>query len=470
MPQASHDREKPPLDPDFVPAALWNRDFQAAARASGSARKLTIALERQDGSRSVFDTEIGSAADPASRFYVERLVKFLLWQRGGWKLTIAGDPGMTAHIQKVYSAAGPRAFDFDFMGSRVYGRPMAIEGVAYEKAPKPNETGLALGRHLDGCRIGFDLGGSDRKCAAVMNGEVVHSEEVVWDPYFKTDPAYHFAGISDSIQRAAARLPRVDAIGGSAAGIYVGNEVRVASLFRGVPSELFDRRVRRIFSELQQAWNGVPFVVVNDGEVTALAASMALDDTAVLGISMGTSMAAGYVDALGNITDWLNELAFAPIDYRENAPLDEWSLDGGAGVQYFSQQAVNRLLPAAGIALDPAMPLAEKLAATQRLMTAGDERARKIYESIGVYLGYAIAQYAGFYELRHVLALGRVMTGEGGEVILTAARRVLGREFPELAERIRLHAPSETEKRLGQAVAAASLPKLEHVGNAFMVP
>jgi predicted NBD/HSP70 family sugar kinase len=337
---------------------------------------------------------------------------------------------------------------------------MVIEGVTYERAPEPKEIGLALGRHQDGCRIGFDLGGSDRKCAAMMNGEVVHSEEVVWDPYFQADPGYHFAGINDSLQRAAARLPRVDAVGGSAAGIYVDNEVRVASLFRGVPPDLFDQRVRRIFFELQRAWNGVPFVVANDGEVTALAASMALGDTAVLGISMGTSQAAGYVNPQGNITDWLNELAFAPVDYRQNAPLDEWSRDGGVGSQYFSQQAVNRLLAAAGIALDPGMPLAGKLAATQELMAAGDQRARRIYESIGVYLGYAIAQYAAFYELRHVLVLGRVMTGEGGGVILSTARRVLQREFPAVEEGLRLHMPGEEEKRLGQAVAAATLPRI----------
>jgi len=452
--------EKPPLDPGFVPASLWNREYQARVRASGRARKLAIALERQDGSRSVFHTEIMGSADAANEVYVERLLKFLLWQKGGWKVTVAGDPDMAAHIQGVYSSTGARAFDFDFMGSRVYGRPMEIESVPYERAPEAQEVGLALGRHQDGCRIGFDLGGSDRKCAAVMDGEVVHSEEVVWDPYFKTDPSYHFAEINDSLKRAAAKLPRVDAIGGSAAGIYVDNEVRVASLFRGVPPDLFASRVRRIFFELQQAWNGVPFVVVNDGEVTALAASMALDDTAVLGLSMGTSQAAGYVTPQGNITDWLNEMAFAPVDYRENAPLDEWSGDGGVGSQYFSQQAVNRLLPAAGIALPAGMPLAEKLVATQKLMAAGDGRARKIYETVGVYLGYAIAQYAGFYELRHVLVLGRVMTGEGGEVILATARRVLKQEFPEVEESVRLHVPGEKEKRLGQAVAAATLPSI----------
>ncbi len=252
----------------------------------------------------------------------------------------------------------------------------------------------------------------------------------------------------------------MDAIGGSAAGVYVDNEIRVASLFRGVPRALFDSRVRGLFFELQQAWGGIPFVVVNDGEVTALAGSMALEDGAVLGVSMGTSQAGGYVTPQGNITGWLNELAFVPIDYRPGGPLDEWSRDHGVGAQYFSQQAVDRLLPAAGIAMAPEMPLAEKLVETQKLMAAGDPRARAVYESIGVYLGYAIAQYADFYTLRHVLVLGRVLTGEGGDVIISTARQVLKEQFPEVAEAVRLHVPGEKEKRHGQAVAAASLPSI----------
>jgi len=56
--------------------------------------------------------------------------------------------------------------------------------------------------------------------------------------------------------------------------------------------------------------------------------------------------------------------------------------------------------------------------------------------------------------------LGRVMTGEGGGVILSTARRVLQREFPEVEEGLRLHLPGEKEKRLGQAVAAATLPSI----------
>jgi predicted NBD/HSP70 family sugar kinase len=288
----------------------------------------------------------------------------------------------------------------------------------------------------------------------------VFSEEVDWLPAVQSDPQWHFDQIMDSLKRAAAHLPRVDAIGGSAAGVYVANEVRVGSLYRCVPREVFASRIRRMFFELQAAWGGVPFDVVNDGEVTALAGSMALHDNAVLGVAMGSSLAAGFVTPQGNITTWLNELAFVPVDYRENAPADEWSGDPGVGAQYFSQQAVGRLLKPAGIDLPADMPLPAKLEQVQKLMAAGDEGARKIYETIGVYFGYNIATYADFYEVRNLQVLGRVLTGSGGDLILETARRVLQAEFPEVAERIRYHIPDEKEKRHGQAIAAASLPAI----------
>jgi predicted NBD/HSP70 family sugar kinase len=326
--------------------------------------------------------------------------------------------------------------------------------------PAERSTAAALGRHLNGCRIGFDLGGSDRKVAAVIEGKVVFSEETVWDPYFQPDPQYHFDGIMDSLKKAAAHLPRVEAIGGSAAGIYVGNRVKVASLFRGVPPEVFDRRVKDMFLEIKKAWNNVPFEVVNDGEVTALAGSMSLGLSRILGISLGTSTAGGYVNADGNITSWINELAFVPADYNPIAPIDEWSGDYGCNVQYFSQQAVGRLMAPAGIEVDPEAPLPEKLKHVQKLMDQGNDRARRIYETIGTYLGYTVAHLAEFYDLENILILGRVTSGPGGDVIIAGAKGVLKEEFPKLAARIAFHIPDEKEKRHGQAVAAASLPSI----------
>ncbi len=459
-------RYRPPLDPAFVPVSLWNRAYRERVENNAKPAGLALALERSAGSVSVYSCPVlpheGEGAE-LNNLYVERLLKFLLWQKGGSRITVAGEPRIAEYLRSVYSPGGERAFDYSFMGERVYGRPMAIVSCGFEDAPEEREITAPLGRHLDGFRIGFDLGGSDRKCAALVNGEVVFSQETPWSPGAQADPQYHIDGIQDSLKRAAAHLPRVDAIGGSAAGVYVNNEIRVGSLYRAIPQPVFDARVRRLFFELRQAWGGIPFDVVNDGEVTALAGSMALDDGAVLGIAMGTSVAAGYVTPRGGITSWLNELAFAPVDLREDAPADEWSGDRGVGVQYFSQQAVNRLLAPAGIDLGE-VPLAVKLERVQELMALGDARARLIYETIGVYFGYALGGFAEFYDFRNLLALGRVLTGEGGSIILNAARQVLEADFPATAAKIRFHIPDEKEKRHGQAIAAASLPALPDSG------
>lgn len=447
---------QPPLDTAFLPAVLVHR---AIARETGEAKTpVRLALEQADGSVFHFDAAVPN--DPAREkqgfFLVERLVKFLLWSRGGFRVYIDGPKSLGAQLQKYFKETPTGKFDANIMGDKIYGHPFEV--VLAQDIPAARANTTPLGRHLKGCRIGFDLGASDRKAAAVMDGKVVFSEETVWNPVPQTDPQWHFDQIMDSLQKAAQHLPRVDAIGGSSAGVYVNNQVRVASLFRGVPPALFNSRVRNLFLELKAAWKNIPFEVVNDGEVTALAGSMALNDNAVLGIAMGSSQAGGFVTPEGNITSWLNELAFAPIDYNPSAPVDEWSGDRGCGVQYFSQQGVGRLMPAAGIEAPAAEPLPEKLKRVQKLMEQGDARAEKIYETIGVYLGYGVAHYADFYNFKHVLVLGRVTTGRGGEVIVKRAGEVLQAEFPELARRITFDMPDEKEKRHGQAIAAASLP------------
>jgi len=205
----------------------------------------------------------------------------------------------------------------------------------------------------------------------------------------------------------------------------------------------------------------VPVEVANDGDVTALAGAMSLKVNGLLGIAMGSSQAAGYINRNGCMTGWLNELAFAPADYNPSAAADEWSGDAGVGVMYFSQQAVNKLLPRAGIELPAEMPLPERLVEVQRLMAGGDARAVKIYETIGVYFGYSIALYREFYDFEHMLVLGRVTTGAGGDVVLEKAREVLAKEFQEIAGSVRLHVPDEKSRRIGQAVAAASLPTIK---------
>lgn len=451
----------PVLDPGFVPAVTWNLAYRAEALASPACRSLDLALVRRDGTAFRWASPLLPDAPEhaaATLRYVERVVKFLLWQKGGSRVLIAGAPELVPALAAIYGPGGAREFDGHFIGEKIFGEPLGFELVSQGSLPVEAGDAMSLGRHLDGCRIGFDLGGSDRKCAALIDGEVVFSEEIVWDPYFQSDPDYHIEGVQDSLMRAAAHLPRVDAIGGSSAGVYVNNEVRAASLFRGVSEADFESRIKRMFFELKDRWNGIPFEVVNDGEVTALAGSMSLNENAVLGVAMGTSEAAGYVDPHGSIRPWLNELAFAPVDYRENGPKDEWSGDEGCGVQFFSQQGVARLAKAAGFEFG-SMPFPEQLIEVQTAMKAGDDRARKIYETIGTCFGYAIAHYADFYEIRSLLILGRVTSGESGDVIIAEAEKVLASDFPEL--RIRLVVPDEKTKRHGQAVAAASLAAIQ---------
>lgn len=458
-----HPRFRPALEEHFLPAALWNRAYENLVEEDPDARVVQLALTANRGSVARHECRVLSAAHPAAHLtfrYVERRLKFLLWQKGAAEVLVAGADEVTRRLARVYAAGGERRFDASFMGGRVFGRPFVVRAARRETLPEARTSTRPMGRHFEGCRIGFDLGGSDRKVAALIDGRVVFSEEVPWDPYFQSNPAYHVEGIHDSLRRAAGHLPRVDAIGGSAAGIYVDNEVRVASLFRGVPPDRFEQSIRRIFFTLQERWNGVPFEVANDGEATALAGSMTYAEDALLGLSLGTSHAAGYVTPEGRITSWLNELAFAPIDYHPLAARDEWSGDAGCGVQYFSQQAVDRLARAAGFAFATGMPLPDRLAAVQRALAHGDGRARAVFQSIGTSLGYALAHYAGFYDLRSVLILGRVTSGGGGGIIVDRAMGVLREEFPELADQLRLRTPDEAMQRHGQAVAAASLPVL----------
>ncbi len=454
----------PVLDPAFLPASLYNRAFRELAARSGST-PLRLALERADGSISSFETVVfarGSAHFDLNLRYVERMVKFLLWQRGGWRLHVGGPREIGEYLQRVYAAGGARQFDADFMGN-VHGHPFTVAVSEPGAVPAARETSRPLGRHLDGCRVGFDLGASDRKASAVIDGEAIFSEEVVWDPRNQSDPDYHYQGIMDSIRRAAAKLPRLDAVGGSAAGIYIDNRARVASLYRGVSQDDFEEHIAHVFLRIRDEL-GVPMVVVNDGDVTALAGSMSIGENPVLGVALGSSLAAGYVDHAGNITGWLNELAFVPVDYRDGAPVDDWSGDAGCGVQYFSQVGANRIASGAGMEFPAGLSLPERLVVLQEKMKAGDPLAHKVYQTIGACLGYAVAHYADFYELKHILALGRVTTGEGGEIIVNVANQVLRTEFPALAGKVTLALPDEKSRRVGQSIAAASLPSLRRAG------
>ena len=445
----------PELDPGFLPLGKFCTAFLKDAR-----QPLDIAVERAGGEVAVYKTFIHGTPDmaEADTYYVDRLIKTMLWYMGGFKVYLSGSKDIYEAMKATYCVGGRRSFDAEFM-SNVYEKPFEV--VYCDAVPAEKSNPQAVGRHLGGCRIGFDAGGSDRKVSAVIDGEPVFSEEVVWFPKTTADPDYHYEGIVSALKSAAAHMPRVDAVGVSSAGIYIENRTMVASLFLKVPKDLFDAKVKDIYIRaIKDTFGDVPYVVANDGDVSALAGAMSLEENNILGIAMGTSEAVGYVDENGNITGWLNELAFAPVDVNPDAMEDEWSGDIGCGVKYFSQDGVIKLAPAAGISLSDDLAPAQKLKEVQKLMENPGSPAEAIFRSIGVYLGHSLALYHHFYGFKHVLLLGRVMSGRGGDIILDVCKQVLADEYPEVAGKINPTLPDEKARRVGQSVAAASLPEL----------
>ncbi|BDU78074.1 hypothetical protein [Mesoterricola sediminis] len=451
----------PDLDPGFRPWALGARRFRAALTASPRREPVVLGLAQGDRPVARLELEVfpeGAGRDRENLRYVTAHLDGLLWARGGSRVRVAAPPRLREALLASFGPDGDWAFERELLG-RAYDEPLAAEAAQAGDIPPEAPCGSILGGHLDGCRIGFDLGASDYKVAAVMDGREVFSAELPWEPKGAADPAYHVERIDAGLRLAAAHLPRVDAIGGSSAGILVGNRVKVASLFRGVPEAVFRTRVEPLFLRLGRAW-GVPFEVINDGDVTALAGGLSLGVRGLLGIALGSSEAAGYLDREGRITGWLNELAFGSVDAAPGAAADDWSGDPGAGAACFSQQAVDRLAAAAGLPFEPGLDLPGRLREAQVRLGAGDPRALRLFRTIGHWLGHTLPWYAAFYPLDHVLILGRVTSGDAGPVILEAARAALARTDPALAGTLALHLPDEKSRRVGQAVAAASLPRL----------
>ena len=446
-------RNLPELDPDFIPFAAVKRFVDASGAAS-----LAVSLETNAEKCWVHHFRIlgGDENLTFDRFYVERLVKFLLWMKGANSIGIYGNSKIAAHIKKAYQAGGAREFDAAFM-AKVFEGEFRVGDKTMDLLPAVHDAGISIGGNLDGCRIGFDAGGSDMKVCAVQNGEVLFSEEIVWYPKLQEDPSYHYEWILAAMKKAATFLPRVDAIGVSSAGIYVANRCMVASLFIKVPENRFHREVKDIYIRAAKEI-GAPLVVLNDGDVAALAGAIGMETNSVLGIAMGTSEAAGFVDVEGNIKGWLNELAFAPVDLNERAMTDEWSGDFGCGVKYFSQDGVIKLAKAAGLDLNESDSPAQKLSAVQEAMAKDHPGAQAVFRSLGVYFGHTAALYHDFYGMKNILLMGRAVSGEGGDVILDEAKKVLREDYPELDVFITL--PDEKTRRVGQAVIAASLPKL----------
>ena len=453
---------RPKLDAEFQPVEIALRDYEKRVRASAKSVKITLVVERNGGYNYIYSYKAfpdGEGKDEENYRIAERLVKSILWVVGGYRVSIAGSKAIYEKLKDEYRIGGKREFDADFM-SGVYERPFEVCCLNEKNIPSLRTYSEKTGGHLDGCRIGFDAGGSDRKVSAVIDGKVVYSEEVVWYPKTTEDPHYHYDGILTAMKTAASKMPRVDCIGVSSAGVYIDNKIMVASLFLKVDKQKWGDYIKNMYINVAKELGDVPLVVANDGDVTALAGSMGLNDNEVLGIAMGTSEAVGYINSDGGVNGWLSELAFAPVDMNESAMQDEWSGDIGVGCKYFSQDAVIKLAEAGGYCFAQGLSPAEKLKEIQKLMEEDSPLAKTIYEDIGIYLGHTLPFYARFYSLKHVLLLGRVTGGKGGNILLEACKRVLKEEYPELSG-VNVSLPDEKSRRVGQSIAAASLPALK---------
>jgi len=449
-------KNTPVLDPGFIPFGVWREAYLKDAK-----KPIAIAVERDKGQVSVHHTYIHGTPEmkEADYRYVERYVKFLLWSIGGFRVSVCGCSELTKELQKAYTPEGARAFDYDFF-YKLYEQYPEIIDLPLEECPVSNESSKPIGGHLDGCRIGFDAGGSDRKVSAVIDGECVYSEEVVWFPKLNPDPNYQYTEILTAFRTAASKMPRVDAIGVSSAGVFIGNAPMISSIFYKVPRDRWEE-VKTVFDRAAAEIGNVPIIVANDGDVSALAGAMGLNTGSIMGLAMGTSEAVGYVDAEKNVKGWISELAFAPVDLNEEAMEDEWSTDIGVGCKYFSQDAVIKLAPRAGIELGENLSPAEKLKVVQKLMEQDDERAQKVFHDIGIYLAHTVVLYSNFYDIRHLMLMGRVMSGKGGDTILSVCNNVLKEEYPAIFAKTEVMLPDENTRRVGQSVAAASLPAIQ---------
>ncbi|CAE7763431.1 SPAC4G8.04 [Symbiodinium pilosum] len=446
-----------PLDPNFAPLILGKRNYLKAVAASGSKATLDWALPRADGcaryTLPVFPDD--SAEVEASIYLAGVLIQEQIWQRSAKSLLLCGPAKICEALKKEYSMGGTYEFEVKSMPN-VCGTPDVAFSVAVvasaAELPAASDTPQVCGKDASGCRLAFDLGKSDIKTVAVKDNEVVYSKETEWD-VTNVDPDYHFKAIVDALKLAKEKLPKVQAIGGSATGtVGANNEATWCDIFPNVPPPVYKAKVVDIFQRISKELAGdVPLKVINDGEVTALAAVQKLGGKGnVMGISMGSSEGGGYANADGNLMGWINELCYVKLDLNPEAPTDPWTKGAHTGVShmYLGQRGATKLAAKAGVKVPPNYVYphpdmctikhedhAQCLKLIQKAMEDPSVRPQveKLYRTIGVYLGYALAQYSEFYKIDHVMILGRVSKGAGGDIMLNTAKEVLQTEFPEFA-------------------------------------
>jgi len=408
------------------------------------------------------------------------LIQEMVWQRSAKELQLAGPAKICQALKTAFSPGGAYEFEASSMPN-VCGtptEPFKVTIVSASDLPPSKDTPQECGTDANGCRLAFDLGKSDIKVVAVKDNEVLYSQETEWD-VTNPDPQYHYDAILACLLKGKAALPKIDAIGGSATGTVSGaNEATWCDIFPNVPPDVYKEKVVDIFIRLAKEVAGdVPLKVINDGEVTALAAVAKIKDGNVMGISMGSSEGGGYANKDGNLMGWINELCYIRLDLNPDAPTDPWTKGSHTGIShmYLGQRGATKLAAKAGVKLEDSLVYphpdmctirhenhAQCLKKIQAAMADPETEptVRELYVTVGVYLGYALAQYSEFYQINHVMILGRVSKGKGGDLMLDTARKVLELEFPSIPP-IKFHTADDHFKAVGQCIAAAALPTLK---------
>jgi len=473
---------KAPLDPGFAPVVLAKREYRNAAK--DCADTLHFALVRADGCArgelKVFPED--DKRYQATVILAGVMIQETIWRCGASSLQLAGPASLCQTLKTAYSKGGTYEFEADVM-PKANGTPdkvfdvMVVGGPA--DLPEAKDTPQVCGKSADGCRLAFDLGKSDIKTVAIKDGEVLDSAETEWD-VTSADPQYHFDAIVAAMKKTIANAEakgfgKIQAVGGSATGtVSANNEATWCDIFPNVPQDVYKEKVVDIFKRLAKEVAGdVPLKVINDGEVTALAAFQRINKGNVMGISMGSSEGGGYANEDGNLMGWINELCYIKLDMNPEAPTDPWTKGAHRGMShmYLGQRGAtknahkicevpeNYKYPHPDMCSIKHEDHAQCLKLIQKAMVDTPDKASDLYRTCGVYLGYGLALYCEHYKIDHVMILGRVSKGAGGDLMLKVASEVLETEFPELPK-ITFHTADDHFKAVGQCIAAAALPTI----------
>jgi len=475
---------KAPLDPGFAPVVLAKREYRAAVKACSTAETFHFALVRADGCAR---GELLAFPEDDKRYEATVIlagvmIQETIWRCGASSLQLAGPASLCETLKTAFSKGGIYEFEADVM-PKANGTPdkvFEVTIVSEADMPAAKDSPQECGKSAGGSRLAFDLGKSDIKTVAIKDGEVLDSAETEWD-VTAVDPQYHFDAIVAAMKKTIANAEakgfgKIQAVGGSATGtVSADNEATWCDIFPNVPQDVYKEKVVDIFKRISKEVAGdVPLKVINDGEVTALAAVQKISKGNVMGISMGSSEGGGYANADGNLMGWINELCYIKLDMNPEAPTDPWSKGAHRGLShmYLGQRGATKLAhkicevpenykyPHPDMCTIKHEDHAQCLKLVQKAMVDNPEKASDLYRTCGVYLGYGLALYAEHYKIDHVMILGRVSKGAGGDLMLKTASEVLETEFPEIPK-IEFHTADDHFKAVGQCIAAAALPTIK---------